>query len=320
MKIYNMEVSNNSNLIFEVDLYDEIDEIAFNMMNNNKINNLIPFSLSTINGKKEIIYNISDLNRIDLRNMDERKMNKFIKSTLEINNETKRYLLDFNNIFLSTEYIYELDDEIYYIYIPFVDGQFSNDITKFIKNVILESRFDYEQSKEYLLKLLKLLDGGLTNRSFKIFTQEKNIPQIKEEITPYIVENVEVEIPTNEETEKKVSKILKKLMDKFTGKGGEINIDASKLVDVENNNEILIDKFLKIGSDTNYADYIIDKDGIERVHVLISRKNEKIYIEDNNTIPGTYVNKKRLLPKVARKLEVNDEISLGNKKTIFIVK
>lgn len=66
-----------------------------------------------------------------------------------------------------------------------------------------------------------------------------------------------------------------------------------------------------IGRNKEFADIIIDKIGVSRIHCKIKRINNEYFIEDLNSKNKTYLNGKQLQPHTLEKLEDNSSIKIA---------
>ncbi|MBP3570125.1 MAG: FHA domain-containing protein [Lachnospiraceae bacterium] len=82
-----------------------------------------------------------------------------------------------------------------------------------------------------------------------------------------------------------------------------------ELVHGQTGEVVLLTKFpFYIGSATEYADLVLQEEGVSRIHCSINKKGENYYLADLNSINGTYVNQKEVLPGKDVLLSENDEI------------
>lgn len=70
---------------------------------------------------------------------------------------------------------------------------------------------------------------------------------------------------------------------------------------------------LTIGRDKN-SDYRVATTQISRVHVRLFRRPDGLYIEDQNSTNGTYINTKRIPAMTEQKLEKGDVVGLANEE------
>ena len=91
------------------------------------------------------------------------------------------------------------------------------------------------------------------------------------------------------------------LVRKKTGKSVSINNDS-----------------FKIGRQQNSVDYCInDNSAIGRVHAVIIYRNGALYIKDNNSTNGTFVNDVRVKPNAEAPIAAGDKIMLGDEEFTF---
>mgnify|MGYP001436842349 CR=1 FL=1 len=118
MKIIDYEIYSKDRIQIELESFDNIDEIALEMAKLNDLNNIVPFTFSTLDDKKVITYNLKEYSRVEVRNLTDELMNTLIKSLLDCKTQILKNLMDFNNIFFSSSYIFSKDNEFSFIYIP----------------------------------------------------------------------------------------------------------------------------------------------------------------------------------------------------------
>lgn len=74
---------------------------------------------------------------------------------------------------------------------------------------------------------------------------------------------------------------------------------------------------LTIGKRKEGADVVLEDMSVSRMHARILKEGKDIYLEDLNSTNGTFKNGLRLQPYEKRKLETEDEITIGKKVLIF---
>lgn len=72
-----------------------------------------------------------------------------------------------------------------------------------------------------------------------------------------------------------------------------------------------------IGKRREEADMVLEDLSISRMHARITREGDEYYLEDMNSTNGTFKNGLRLQPYEKRKLQEEDEITLGKIELIF---
>ncbi len=85
--------------------------------------------------------------------------------------------------------------------------------------------------------------------------------------------------------------------------------DVPELVCGQTGEVIPLTKFpFYIGSAAEYADLVLNEEGVSRIHCSIIKKKDNYYLADLNSVNGTYVNQKEVLPGKDALLSANDEI------------
>ena len=74
---------------------------------------------------------------------------------------------------------------------------------------------------------------------------------------------------------------------------------------------------LLIGKYKEKVDLYLSDESVSRMHARLLRDAEDYYLEDENSTNGTYCNKTRLQPYERLKLEIGDEIQVGNVTLYF---
>lgn len=76
---------------------------------------------------------------------------------------------------------------------------------------------------------------------------------------------------------------------------------------------ILLNQFpFSIGKDTARVNGAIEDPKISRVHAILTMEGGRIYLNDANSLNGTYVNQKRLSPQTSTLLQPGDYIGFAN--------
>lgn len=72
-----------------------------------------------------------------------------------------------------------------------------------------------------------------------------------------------------------------------------------------------------LGKHPETADEIIEDESVSRLHAFITKENGGYYLEDLNSLNGTFVNGERLAYKQKVRLKENDKIEIGRKTFSF---
>ncbi len=88
------------------------------------------------------------------------------------------------------------------------------------------------------------------------------------------------------------------------------------LIRLKTGEKISINKsYFTIGKDNLHVDYCIKDNGtISRLHAVIRKTKEGMYLEDNNSTNGTYLNNKKLVVGRAELLRTGDLIKISNEE------
>jgi hypothetical protein len=79
----------------------------------------------------------------------------------------------------------------------------------------------------------------------------------------------------------------------------------------------LEDQSITIGKISGDADLVLDDFSVSRIHARISKEENDYFLEDLNSTNGTFKNGLRLNPYEKRKLQEEDEITLGKITIVF---
>lgn len=82
----------------------------------------------------------------------------------------------------------------------------------------------------------------------------------------------------------------------------------------DGNQEILLEKELSIGR-TNLARVVLQDSGLSRVHAVFELHHDEVWVYDENSTNGTFVNGERIKEK---RLEDGDEVRIGNETRIYV--
>ena len=322
MKILDNIIENNGKIELLLEDINELDSLSLEMVENSDIDNILPMSLLKDNDNDFLIYNLQGFYKLDKNDINPDNFTLLIRSLLDLEEVIEDYYLLKDNILLTHEYIYMKDNKPYFIYLPFLNIDNRFDLDKFSKYLILEGNFSSED-KSFLLKILDLLDEGINNDSFNRYFNESS--QVEEEQALYeeedIMEILEDKKSLDTDSKKKHSNIIKDVLNKFLHRKVSIeDVSPSRIEELKTNNQIELKKYFRIGSDKEASDLYIKSSEVSLFHCLISISDDYVYIEDNNTKTGTYINGKKILPKVKNVLKVGDKISIGSKEFTYEIK
>lgn len=81
-----------------------------------------------------------------------------------------------------------------------------------------------------------------------------------------------------------------------------------------------INKFpFYIGSKGKYSDYVIEREGVSRMHCCIQKKEDEYWVNDLFSTNSTFLNKQELSPSTMVKICDGDVIRIANEELTFLV-
>lgn len=72
-----------------------------------------------------------------------------------------------------------------------------------------------------------------------------------------------------------------------------------------------------LGRNPEYVDYVINKPTVGRRHLQITLDNGKVYVRDNNSRNGTFINQERLNSNELYELQEGDSLKIGTERYTF---
>lgn len=82
--------------------------------------------------------------------------------------------------------------------------------------------------------------------------------------------------------------------------------------------DICLNHFPFIVGSSDKADGMIARQGVSRMHARITREQEKYYIEDLNSMNGTWLNEELLEYRQKEQLNLHDTVRLGREEFTFV--
>lgn len=155
----------NVNLVYSLKKTDVIDTVALGMMQNNKIEGLIPMLYTQIDAEKLLKYNITS--KITMAQLFERSVTKIklVKCFLNIIqalDNAEEYMIDINTLLIETKNIYinvsSLETEL--LCLPIRDESKTVNLEMFFKNIIFSVQFDQTENCDYVAKIISYLNSG----------------------------------------------------------------------------------------------------------------------------------------------------------------
>jgi pSer/pThr/pTyr-binding forkhead associated (FHA) protein len=112
--------------------------------------------------------------------------------------------------------------------------------------------------------------------------------------------------PITGETEREASRLSFKTLILTTEDGGRIELPLSKEVVLGR-----LDASRAVFPDVDLTNEQGSEKGVSRRHARISRREDQVFIEDLNSLNGTFLNSTRLVPELPYPLKDGDQVQLA---------
>lgn len=153
----------SSFIIYTLSGTDELDDIGLGMINNNKINGIIPVSYMQINDERLLRYNISS--KIPLESLlgsivSREKVLAIFASICDVLVEAEEYLLETGMFILDKQYIYSnvSSGECVLMYLPIMKEDEEVDLRRFFKELIFSVQSDSSGNTDYVARMINVLN------------------------------------------------------------------------------------------------------------------------------------------------------------------
>lgn len=319
-----------------------IDEELLNSTVNTNIGELIGYTCGKVMDKTCFKYDIYDLISVKDYISKVVKREDFLTVLLNLLNAIQGVQargVKLNNIFLKTGQIF-IDEKslmVKMICVPISNRNLDKKLKDLLKEIILNTEFDYNENCKYIKDLLRYFDEN-ENIDIQIFQGilEKYLEETEECVVP---QSVEIEKPV--ELPKENNQMNNRIISEFYAEDSEEaeEVGATTLLDMDSDYDaegttllceevypylirlktderIEINKpIFKIGKDRYNADYYVaDNSAVSRHHADIVNKDGEYYIIDVGSTNHTYINGKRIQNNSEFILEDQNIIRLGNEE------
>lgn len=223
-------------------------------------------------------------------------------------------------------YINEMTKEMYFIYFPIVGGQESADIVGFIENIIYTMTPVINEDTNYISRFMYYV------RSFHGFNGnaiEKYISR-EERAVVNVLKNTAV---TMQQTMQQqiMQQVMQGSMDGTTVLSEDgisvqqiqqmqpVNYHFASLTRQVTGEKIELGKpSFVLGKNPEKSDYAVaDNTNISRVHAVITARNGRYYVMDQNSINGTFINGRIIKAGQETEILPGDCLMLANEEFIF---
>lgn len=223
-------------------------------------------------------------------------------------------------------YINEMTKEMYFIYFPIVGGQESADIVGFIENIIYTMTPVINEDTNYISRFMYYV------RSFHGFNGnaiEKYISR-EERAVVNVLKNKAV---TMQQTMQQqiMQQVMQGSMDGTTVLSDDgisvqqiqqmqpVNYHFASLTRQVTGEKIELGKpSFMLGKNPEKSDYAVaDNTNISRVHAVITMRNGRYYVMDQNSTNGTFINGRKIKAGQETEILPGDCLMLANEEFIF---
>ena len=223
-------------------------------------------------------------------------------------------------------YINEMTKEMYFIYFPIVGGQESADIVGFIENIIYTMTPVINEDTNYISRFMYYV------RSFHGFNGnaiEKYISR-EERAVVNVLKNKAV---TMQQTMQQqiMKQVMQRSMDGTTVLSDDgisvqqiqqmqpVNYHFASLTRQVTGEKIELGKpSFVLGKNPEKSDYAVaDNTNISRVHAVITMRNGRYYVMDQNSTNGTFINGRIIKAGQETEILPGDCLMLANEEFIF---
>ena len=224
-------------------------------------------------------------------------------------------------------YINEMTKEMYFIYFPIVGGQESADIVGFIENIIYTMTPVINEDTNYISRFMYYV------RSFHGFNGnaiEKYISR-EERAVVNVLKNKAVTMQQQIMQQQTMQQVMQGSMDGTTVLSDDgisvqqiqqmqpVNYHFASLTRQVTGEKIELGKpSFVLGKNPEKSDYAVaDNTNISRVHAVITMRNGRYYVMDQNSTNGTFINGRIIKAGQETEILPGDCLMLANEEFIF---
>ena len=224
-------------------------------------------------------------------------------------------------------YINEMTKEMYFIYFPIVGGQESADIVGFIENIIYTMTPVINEDTNYISRFMYYV------RSFHGFNGnaiEKYISR-EERAVVNVLKNKAVTMQQQIMQQQIMQQVMQGSMDGTTVLSDDgisvqqiqqmqlVNYHFASLTRQVTGEKIELGKpSFVLGKNPEKSDYAVaDNTNISRVHAVITMRNGRYYVMDQNSTNGTFINGRIIKAGQETEILPGDCLMLANEEFLF---
>lgn len=179
----------STNLIYEVNQKESMDSVILRMVENNKINDLLPMTYTQIDTKKYLKYNITSkvtMEQFFENGVTKEKLVKCFSNIITAINNLESFMIELCDLIIDIKHIYVnvSNCSIELLCLPIMEEKNICNLEMFFKNIIFSSDFDQSENCDYVAKLISFFNSQpFSVDTFKEILEEiisTPISQVKE--------------------------------------------------------------------------------------------------------------------------------------------
>lgn len=233
-------------------------------------------------------------------------------------------------------YINEMTKEMYFIYFPIVGGQESADIVGFIENIIYTMTPVINEDTNYISRFMYYVRSfhGFNGNAIEkyISREERAVVNVLKNKAVTMQQTMQQQIMQQQTMQQQImQQVMQGSMDGTTVLSDDgisvqqiqqmqpVNYHFASLTRQVTGEKIELGKpSFVLGKNPEKSDYAVaDNTNISRVHAVITMRNGRYYVMDQNSTNGTFIN--GMIIKAGQETEIlpGDCLMLANEEFIF---
>lgn len=234
-------------------------------------------------------------------------------------------------------YINEMTKEMYFIYFPIVGGQESADIVRFIENIIYTMTPVINEDTNYISRFMyyvRSFHGFNGNAIEKYISREERavVNVLKNKAVTMQQQIMQQQIMQQQTMQQQImQQVMQGSMDGTTVLSDDgisvqqiqqmqpVNYHFASLTRQVTGEKIELGKpSFVLGKNPEKSDYAVaDNTNISRVHAVITMRNGRYYVMDQNSTNGTFINGRIIKAGQETEILPGDCLMLANEEFIF---
>lgn len=233
-------------------------------------------------------------------------------------------------------YINEMTKEMYFIYFPIVGGQESADIVGFIENIIYTMTSVINEDTNYISRFMYYVRSfhGFNGNAIEkyISREERAVVNVLKNKAVTMQQTMQQQIMQQQTMQQQImQQVMQGSMDGTTVLSDDgisvqqiqqmqpVNYHFASLTRQVTGEKIELGKpSFVLGKNPEKSDYAVaDNTNISRVHAVITTRNGRYYVMDQNSTNGTFINGRIIKAGQETEILPGDCLMLANEEFIF---